>query len=85
MKPIDDADTMRNTEFLHKAELDIVPLASCWPGDEAGALSEEGYDASTGPNMDRALCNSDQLDRQQTGTTDWKLENVRSMTFRVCP
>ena len=74
MKPIDDADTMRNTVFLNEAELDIVPLASCWPGDEAGALSEEGYDASTGPNMDRALGNSDQLDRQQTGTTDWKLE-----------
>jgi len=74
MKPIDDADSMRNTEFLHKAELGIVPLASCWPGDEAGALSEGRYDASTGPNMDRALCNSDQLDRQRTGTTDWKLE-----------
>ena len=36
MKPLDDADTMRNTEFLHNAELDIGPLASCWPGDEAG-------------------------------------------------
>jgi len=85
MKPIDDADTIRNTEFLHKAELDIVPLASCWPGDEAGALSEEGYDASTGPNMDRASATQISLTgngrERRTGNLNCALYDVQGVSM----
>ncbi len=83
--PVDNANTSKNAVFLQKAELDVAPLAGCWPRYEARALAEERYDVSTGPNIDRTLYNSDKLELTAEGKDKLETWNVRSMTFRVCP